>query len=152
MPRGKSWNTFLTNPQNKSNLIEMMVERYRSRNIRSKLKFEFVVTHDQQPFLITNDVVNELLPYNHIEADTRLILEATKSDNHVVIRSADTDVLMLMCYAHQEKDVQKEWIMVIYDATYVNITEIRSYYGEEICSILPAYHSIIGCDTTSYPA
>ena len=77
-----------------------------------------------------------------IEADTRLILEATKSDNHVIIRSADIDALMLMCYAHQEKDVQKEWIMVIDDATYVSIKEIRYYNGDEICSILPAYHRL----------
>ena len=151
MPQGKLWNSFLKNPENKRNLIEIMVERFSSPCIRSKLEFELLVTHEENTFLITNDAVNELLPCNHIEADTRLILEATKSDNLVIIRSADTDVLMLMCYAHQEKDIRKDWIMMIDNTTYVSIKEIRSY-GNEICSVLPTYHIITGCDTTSYPA
>ena len=36
--------------------------------------------------------------------------------------------------------------------TYVDIQDIRSHFGDEICAILPAYHSITGCDTTSYPS
>ena len=59
---------------------------------------------------------------------------------------------MLMCYARQEKDMQKDWIMMIDNTTYVSIKEIRSYYRNEICSVLPTYHIITGCDTTSYPA
>ena len=129
-----------------------MVERFSSPYIRSKLEFGLLVTHEEKTFFITNDAVNELLPRNHIEADTRIILEATKSDNLVIIRSADTDVLMPMCYAHQEKDIQIDWLMMIDNTTYVSIKEIRSYYGNEICSVLPAYHIITGCDTTSYPA
>ena len=107
MPQGKAWNAFLDNPENKINLIEIIVKRYSSINIRSKLQFELVVTQEHETWLITNDTISELLPSNHIEADTRLISEATKSDNTVVIRSADTDVLMLMCYAHQKKISRK---------------------------------------------
>ena len=107
MPQGKAWNAFLDNPENKIKLIEMIVKRYSSINIRSKLQFESIVTQEHETWLITNDANSELLPSNHIEADTRLISEATKSDNTVVIRSADTDVLMLMCYERQKKISRK---------------------------------------------
>ena len=99
MPQCKAWNAFLDNPENKINVIEMIVKRY--SNI--KLQFELIVTQEHETWLITNDAISELTPSNHIEAGTRLISEATKSDNMVLIRSADTDVLMLMCYAHHKK-------------------------------------------------
>jgi len=34
---------------------------------------------------------------------------------------------------------------------YLDIGEICKAYGEEICDMLPGYHSVTGCDTTSYP-
>ena len=50
----------------------------------------------QDPLVrIPNNVA--LLPSNHIEADTRFILETSKSDLPVVIKATDTDVLVLMC-------------------------------------------------------
>ena len=87
-----------------------------------------------------------------IEADTRLILKASKSTNDIVIRSADTDVLILMCYPQKELNIDKKWMMMIDKETYVDIQDIRSHFGDEICGILPAYHSITGGDTTSYPS
>ena len=111
-----------------------------------------LVTEERRTILITTDEVTELESCNHIEADTRLILEASKSPNDVVIRCVDTDVLMLMCYAHMKLDLRKRWVMMIDKETYVDILDIRSHFGDEVCEILPAYHSITGCDTTSFPA
>jgi len=34
---------------------------------------------------------------------------------------------------------------------YLDIGDICKAYGEEICDVLPGYHSVTGCDTTSYP-
>ena len=34
---------------------------------------------------------------------------------------------------------------------YVDIGDISRAYGEEVCDVLPDYHSVTGCDTTSYP-
>ena len=81
MPQGKCWNAFLGNPENKKDLIEMIVRRCCSDNIRKKLKFELVVTQEKETLLITNSGISDLPSCNHIEADTRLILEATKSNN-----------------------------------------------------------------------
>ena len=35
---------------------------------------------------------------------------------------------------------------------YVSVTSIGLCFGEIMCSVLPAYYCITGCDTTSYPA
>ena len=129
----------------------MIVRRFSSENVMNTLQFELVVTQESRTLQITNDNVTEVESSNHIEADTRLILEASKSTNDIVIRSADTDVLILMCYA-QELNIDKKWMMMIDKETYVDIQDIRSHFGDEICGILPAYPSITGCDTTSYPS
>ena len=93
-----------------------------SDSVRSKLNCLL----QKREELITTDEVTELESCNHIEADTRLILEASKSPNDVVIRCADTDVLMLMCYAHMKLEIRKRWVMMIDKETYVDILDIRS--------------------------
>ena len=111
-----------------------------------------VVTLEKETFLITKTSDFNLSLCNHIEADTRLILEVEKSKNDVVIRSSDTDVLMLMCFIYKGEHLKNNWFMMIDNETFVSINKIREYFGDDVCDILPAYHSITGCDTTSYPA
>ena len=87
----------------------------------------------------------------HIEADTRIILEASKSMNSIVVKAEDTDILILMCYAHSMKNCTNKWIMNIDSERFVDISVIRSHFGDNVCNVLPSYHSTTGCDTTSYP-
>ena len=51
------------------------------------------MTHEEKTWKITNSQVNEDLSCNHIEADSRLILKASKSKHLIVIRVTDKDVL-----------------------------------------------------------
>ena len=37
------------------------------------------------------------------------------------------------------------------DHRYVSVNKLTTHFGEEVCEVLPAYHSITGCDTTSFP-
>ena len=67
----------------------------------------------------------------------------------MVIKAADTDILVLMAYACAKKNIEQDWLMQIEIDTYVSVKSIISYYGDEFCSVLPAYHSITGCDTRS---
>ena len=57
-----------------------------------------------------------------------------------------------MCYDHSKMNFSNDWLMEIDDNTYLSVKTIREYFGDEFCLILPAYHSITGCDTTSFPA
>ena len=34
---------------------------------------------------------------------------------------------------------------------YIDIKTIVEFYGRDVCLVFPAYHSITGCDTTSFP-
>ena len=77
-----------------------------------------------------------------------MILEVSKSDLPVDIKATDTDVLILMCCAHTEKDFEHDWLMQIGTDTYIS----ENHFGDEFCTLLPTYYSITDCDTRSYPA
>ena len=143
---------FLNNGENKSELVKAITDYYKSKSIREKLKYPLVVTHEEKTWIITTNQVNEDLSCNHIEADTRLILEASKSKHPVVIRASDTNLLARMCYADQQLSSENDWLMKIDSERYVNVTSIKLCFREIMCSVLPVYHCITGCDTTSYPA
>ena len=70
----------------------------------------------------------------------------------MIVKATDTDFLILMCYAHSSQAHANKWIMNIDSERYVNFNTIQDHFGELVCNILPAYHSLIGCDTTSYAA
>ena len=70
----------------------------------------------------------------------------------MIVKATDTDFLILMCYAHSSQARANKWIMNIDSERYVNFNTIQDHFGELVCNILPAYHSLIGCDTTSYAA
>ena len=57
-----------------------------------------------------------------------------------------------MCYADQQLSLENDCLMKIDSERYVNVTSIRLYFGEIMCSVLLAYHCITGCDKTSHPA
>ena len=79
-------------------------------------------------------------------------MEAAKSDGPVILKAADTDTLVLMRYAHSHERKTNQWIMQINSERFASVNSITNQYGTKIRNILPAYHSITGCDTTSYPA
>ena len=138
----------MNNGENKSELVKAITDYFKSKSIREKLKYPLVVTQKEKTWKITNSQINEDLSYNHIEADTRLILKASNSKHPAVITASDTDVLVLLCYAHQQLSPENDWFMKIDSERYVSVTSIKLYFGEIMCSPLPAYHCVTGCDTT----
>ena len=73
------------------------------------------------------------------------------SDKPVVIVAADTDIFVLLIYAFHKSRPSEKWFMKIEKNRYLDIGDICKTYGEEICDALSGYHSVTGCDTTSYP-
>ena len=88
----------------------------------------------------------------HEEADTRMIFHASAAARsgfeRVVVNSPDTDVLVLL--VHFACLIGCEvWLRLpkggrLYAAHYI----ARSL-GATLCQVLPAFHAITGCDTTS---
>ena len=161
-PKNSDWYSFLRNSHNKTELICALVRHFKSDDVRMNFQYPIIVTAEEKTWQLSTNQVLELPSSNHVEADTRIIMEALKSENTetleditactIIVKAADTDILVLMCYAHSHKARRNQWIMQIDSERFVNINAIEDHFGEKICNLLPAYHSITGCDTTSYPA
>ena len=90
---------FLNNGGNKSELVKAITDYYyKPKSIREKLEYPLVVAHEEKTLKITNNQVYDDLSYNHTEADTTLILEASISKHPVVIGASDTGVTLISSY------------------------------------------------------
>ena len=93
------------------------------------------------------------------EADTRLLLHAIHaSQNHsrVIIQCNDTDVIILLIYYCSRGQLSEEVFMHaghsgenVTTERYVPIHTIAEKLTEDVCSILPAIHALLGCGTNS---
>lgn len=53
---------------------------------------------EEKTWYITEDVIQKTPGSNQVEAGTRIIMEAVKSDCLIIVKATDTDnILVLMC-------------------------------------------------------
>ena len=93
------------------------------------------------------------------EADTRMLLHAidlSSTHDRLVVRSDDTDVLVLLLYYCSKNMLSKFVYMLAGHNTptinrqrYIPIHTMTTEHGMEFCLSLPAAHALTGCDTTS---
>ena len=105
---------------------------------------------------VTRDQCREVeaLRSNHEEADTRMILyanHAVRADRRLVIQSPDTDVLVLSVSHFRSLDCPELWFCTGMKDRHRLIPghDIAHALGEKMCSSLPGFHAITGCDSTS---
>ena len=96
----------------------------------------------------------EALRSNHEEADTRMILHANhavRADRRLVIQSPDTDVLVLSVSHFRSLDCPELWFRTGVKDRHrlIPVHDIAHALGEKMCSSLPGFHAITGCDSTS---
>jgi len=95
------------------------------------------------------------LSASHEEADTRLILHASRTAvQRIVIASPDTDVAVI-CISHVASLTAKEvWFRtgVKDHARFIPLHSIAQEIGPLACQQLPAFHALTGCDSTSAPS
>ena len=93
----------------------------------------------------------------HEEADTRIVWHLTHCTKEegcrsVVVRSSDTDVLVVLLFHSLAYDVSL-WMDVGNSGTnsrrFINIKDLRIYLGAEVCRALPGLHAFTGCDYTA---
>ena len=91
----KNWASFLRNNTNKKELFCFLAEKLAAQNIHGK---EIYTTYLDK-VLSTSEFKDEIDSCNHEEADTRMILHAAHAavheHNKIVLRTVDTDVLVL---------------------------------------------------------
>ena len=102
-----------------------------------------------------SEIETDIAPCNHEEADTRLILHALHCAKHghrrILIRSVDTDVVVLSIAAFHALSIDQLWIAfgVKKHYRYIAIHAIANKLGLENSRALPFFHALTGCDTTS---
>jgi len=100
---------------------------------------------------------NELLSYNHEEADTKIIYHlyqiSKEPEKQVVIRCNDTDVLIIIL-GNMNKFINAVniWLEVGLISTnnlrYIDVSKLFSSFGIELSTTLLAFHALTGCDFT----
>lgn len=102
----------------------------------------------------TQDTGN-LAPCDHEEADTRMFVHVAdavnKGYNKILIRSVDTDVVVLAVAAAAKLDVEELWIAFGTAKSFRHIPahEIARSLGPSKSTALPVFHAYTGCDTVS---
>ncbi|KAL4718510.1 hypothetical protein ACJJTC_002713 [Scirpophaga incertulas] len=90
----------------------------------------------------------------HEEADTKIVFHVCHltSDAHVTIRCSDTDILIIMLA--NMNSIQTDLQISMHVGTgnnqkFINVTKLSQTLGLDLCSALPAFHAMTGCDFNS---
>ena len=160
----RDWKSFMSNDENKTQLIKLLLSEWQKSRYAGKLRGRqlFFVCGEKCYCLTSYDGVEvEIMPQEDLfssqeEADTRMILHCNHMAHScpetsvIIVRSPDTDVLVLLVKFSQIIDQD-----VLFDTgmgnkrRLLNVKNIISEKGPELCNVLPALHSFTGCDTTS---
>lgn len=147
MLQGEKWQEFLHSGEALTRLMLGILENGEGQKY---LSLPTVFTSGETTVKIQDRKVTEIFNCNHEEADTRLILHAALTEGDVVIVAKDTDVLILMIWAHHAFGIRHKWLMKYDNNKYAEIDSICNFLGDELCRVLTAIHALSGCDTTSY--
>lgn len=152
-PVPPNWQSFLRVDENKTELYQFLAICIAALVIPGK---EVYSTYDTNVVCAHEVVIGpSLAPCDHEEADTRLLLHALHCANSgcqkVMIRSVDTDVLVLAVAAFPLLPVTELWLAfgVNKHFRYIPVHAVVEHLGEAKAKALPYFHAFTGCDTVS---
>lgn len=147
-----NWQSFLRRNENKAELFAFLAKHVQSLNVQGK---QIISTFNEDVISSTAVDKDGLAPCTHEEGDTRVLLHtahaAKKGFKRVMIRTVDTDVVVL-CVSYMTKlDVEELWIAfgVGKQLRYIPAHIIASNLSRGVCTGLPFFHAVTGCDTVS---
>ena len=153
---------FLKNPENKTQLFQVMLQVLSSEEAASKLKDKkMIMIVEGKAVQLTSDGEQvkqeeiESLLSTQEETDTRVVLYTLyaleQGYKNVVVRSPDTDILLILLYY-----ARKFTPLVVYFDTgrggnrrVINTTELAEDLGLSYCEALLSLHCFTGEDTNS---
>ena len=151
------WKNFLTNNENKEQLIDVMYRVWSEEEFRQKMDERNVILIKQgEAFKLTSNEVTPIpsLRSNQEETDSRVVLYsifATSSGySNVKVKTPDSDLFWILLHHSRQINVP-----VFFDTGHgnkkrlINITELGSHYSENLCDALLGLHAFSGCDTVS---
>ena len=148
----RDWKEFLRNECNKTSLFQL---------IASTL-VENIVIHDKEiyttngPGVLSNgQMTNAIFPCSLEEADSRMLLHAfdaaRKGHTSILLRSVDTDVIIVAVALFHELNVDHLWVAHGSGRhfKYIPIHQIANAMGPSAGVALLFFHAFTGCDTVS---
>lgn len=159
----RDWKVFLSNEENKVQLIKLLLKVWSSDQYASKLKGrKFIFICETKAYLITSDDgktthKEELkdLTSSQEETDSRVVLylkyAEQKQYKFVRVKSPDTDVFFILLYYAGSTP----GIKVLFDTgsgnhqRLIDVTQLAEHHGSETCEALIGCNAFSGCDSTS---
>ena len=147
----QNWSQFLRDDANKTELFLFLVKHIKYLVTRKQI----ITTNGSDVVCIPPQDISNLAPSNHEEADTRMVLhlaDAAKNGyNKILLRTIDTDVVVLSVAAFAKLEIQELWIAfgTGKNFRYIPIHEIAASLDPAKSQALPIFHAYTGCDTVS---
>ncbi|KAG7163357.1 hypothetical protein Hamer_G004492 [Homarus americanus] len=155
-PLPSNWQNFLRNSDNKEELFSFLSEQVMQLVVKESK--QLVVTDKKQVLTVPprKDTAN-LAPFNHEEADTRMMVHAADAlecgHRRILIRTVDTDVVILaVALANERSEILDELWLTFgtgKNRRYIEAHQIAKALGPEKSRALPVFHAITSCDTVS---
>ena len=159
----KNWNAYISNPVNKINLQRFLGRIWteigkNTLNFGHQLVLARCFTDPQDVLMVERGTTRSLprLVSDQEEADTRMMLHAEDCSHlfqRLVLHSPITDVAVIATHIFSSLLCKQLWMKTgVRDRLrFVPIHALVEKLGSVMCNLLPAFHSLTGCDTTSEP-
>lgn len=157
----KKWQQYICNPVNKTNLQLFLGRTWIELAAKELKQDEMLVLagcfeSGKDVACVSRGNVR-LLPHlesDHEEADTRIILHAQDcayDHPRIVVQSPDTDVAILSIYAYESLMCEELWFRTGTKdkLRFIPIHTLAQKLGPVLCKLLPCFHALTGCDSTS---
>ena len=150
-----NWKGFLRVDDNKTELFAFLAKKVGGTKVEGKQLVTTLLSGILASPPFSDVSSNSLQPCSHEEADTRLFLhvqDCSRSGSRVMIRSTDTDVIVLAVANFRRLPVQEIWIAfgVGKHFRYLPAHKIALQLGRQSSEALPMFHVFSGCDTVSF--
>ena len=156
--RVQQWRKFLKNSNNKTNLAAFFLKEWGKDHCRARLNEKVLYTTTKGLcYKLTRQDVEQVasLSSTQEEADTRMFLHACHASRaghkSVILVSDDTDVLVLSL-ANSHKLTYDLFLKTGTNnrTKYINISQLVSGLGSQLCKALPGFHAFTGCDSQCF--
>lgn len=146
-----NWQEFLRVNENKTELFTFL-STMASRIVTNK---QIITTHNTNVLCTGCPDISGLEPCTHEEADTRILLHLEHAvragHSKILIRTVDTDVVVLAITSAQRLNILELWIGfgAGKNFRFLAAHEMSRALGPDRCVALPMFHAFTGCDTVS---
>ena len=146
-----NWQQFLRVDANKVELFSFLANHI----AHMEMEKQVITTDGEDVNCCLPCDTSGLSPCNHEEADTRLMVHVADAAcvgyQKVLVRTVDTDVVVLAIATTSKIDIQELWIAfgTGQHLRYIPVHEIAAALGPDRSEALPMFHAYTGCDTVS---